>query len=176
MENNLSKNKPLGTSSVAYANPVLIMGSGNIVGQMENEGPLAGSFDKVSDDKNDMFGEDTWEKAESALQKQAVALTLQKTCAQANQGLQHSAVRVIRSLFNMRRVADAWQHEYCGRLCRQSNRTHLKSFCKRTKGVPFSAGIRKPAPALCFMDGDRKRGIFITGSERKRKVGKRQTD
>ncbi len=54
MENNLSKNKPLGTSSVAYANPVLIMGSGNIVGQMENEGPLAGSFDKVSDDKNDM--------------------------------------------------------------------------------------------------------------------------
>ena len=84
MENNITKNKPLGTSSVAYANPVLIMGSGNIVGQMENEGPLAGSFDKVSDDKNDMFGEDSWEKAESALQKQAVSLTLQKTCAQAN--------------------------------------------------------------------------------------------
>ncbi len=84
MENNASKNKPLGTSSVAYAKPVLIMGSGNIVGQMENEGPLAGSFDKVSDDKNDMFGEDSWEKAESQLQKQAVALTLQKTCAQAD--------------------------------------------------------------------------------------------
>ena len=84
MENNTPKNKPLGTSSVAYAKPVLIMGSGNIVGQMENEGPLAGSFDKVSDDKNDMFGEDSWEKAESQLQKQAVALTLQKTCAQAD--------------------------------------------------------------------------------------------
>lgn len=84
MENNASKNKPLGTSSVAYAKPVLIMGSGNIVGQMENEGPLAGSFDKVSGDKNDMFGEDSWEKAESQLQKQAVALTLQKTCAQAD--------------------------------------------------------------------------------------------
>ena len=55
MENNASKNKPLGTSSVAYAKPVLIMGSGNIVGQMENEGPLAGSFDKVSDDKNDIY-------------------------------------------------------------------------------------------------------------------------
>ena len=84
VENNTPKNKPLGTSSVAYAKPVLIMGSGNIVGQMENEGPLAGSFDKVSDDKNDMFGEDSWEKAESQLQKQAVALTLQKTCAQAD--------------------------------------------------------------------------------------------
>ena len=82
MENNTSKNKALGTSSIAYGSPVLIMGSGSIVGQMENEGPLAGSFDKVGDDKNDMFGADTWEKAESALQKEAVALTLSKTCAE----------------------------------------------------------------------------------------------
>lgn len=84
MENKSVKNEQLGVSSIAYANPVIIMGSGNIVGQMENEGPLAGSFDKVSDDKNDMFGEETWEKAESALQKQAVALTLEKTGAQSN--------------------------------------------------------------------------------------------
>ena len=82
MENNTSKNKALGTSSIAYGSPVLIMGSGSIVGQMEDEGPLSGSFDKVSDDKNDMFGEDSWEKAESALQKEAVALTLSKTCAE----------------------------------------------------------------------------------------------
>lgn len=82
VENNTSKNKALGTSSIAYGQPVLIMGSGSVVGQMENEGPLSGSFDKVSDDKNDMFGEDSWEKAESALQKEAVALTLSKTCAQ----------------------------------------------------------------------------------------------
>lgn len=84
MENNTAKNKPLGVSSIAYANPVIIMGSGSIVGRTENEGPLAGSFDKASDDKNDMFGEDSWEKAESGLQKQAVAITLQKTGAQAN--------------------------------------------------------------------------------------------
>ena len=79
MENNTSKNKALGTSSVAYGSPVLIMGSGSVVGQMENEGPLSGSFDKVSDDKNDMFGADTWEKAESALQKEAVALDRKST-------------------------------------------------------------------------------------------------
>lgn len=82
MENNTSKNRPLGMASVAYGQPVFIMGSGSVVGQMENEGPLSGSFDKVSDDKNDMFGEDSWEKAESALQKEAVALTLSKTGAQ----------------------------------------------------------------------------------------------
>ncbi len=54
------------------------MGSGSVVGQMENEESLSGSFDKVSEDKNDMFGADSWEKAESALQKEAVALTLSK--------------------------------------------------------------------------------------------------
>lgn len=83
MEKNIVENRALGTSSIAYGNPVLIMGSGSVVGQMEDEGPLAGSFDKVSDDKNDMFGEDSWEKAESALQKEAIALTLSKTCAEA---------------------------------------------------------------------------------------------
>ena len=41
MEMNTSNNKAIGTSSVAYENPVLIMGSGSIVGQMENEGLLA---------------------------------------------------------------------------------------------------------------------------------------
>lgn len=84
MENNTAKNKAIGISSIAYGQPVIIMGSGSIVGQMENEGPLCGSFDKVSDDKNDMFGEDSWEKAESALQKEAVALTISKTCAQTS--------------------------------------------------------------------------------------------
>ena len=54
------ENKALGTSSISYAKPVLIMGSGSIVGQMEEEGPLGGSFDKVSSDKNDMFGADSW--------------------------------------------------------------------------------------------------------------------
>lgn len=77
------ENKALGKASISYAAPVLIMGSGSIVGQMEEEGPLGGSFDKVSSDKNDMFGADSWEKAESALQKEAIAITLQKTGMEA---------------------------------------------------------------------------------------------
>lgn len=81
----MAENKALGKSSISFGEPVLIMGSGSIVGQMENEGPLAGSFDKVSDDKNDMFGEDSWEKAESALQKEAIAITLEKTGLDANE-------------------------------------------------------------------------------------------
>jgi stage V sporulation protein AD len=67
------------TSSVSYKTPVIIMGSGSIAGKMENEGPLMGLFDRVSEDEDNMFGQDTWEKAESELQKQAVELTLSKT-------------------------------------------------------------------------------------------------
>ncbi len=69
----------LGKSSISYGSPVIIMGSGSIVGQTEKEGPLGEFFDKVGEDKNDMFGEDSWEKAESALQKEAIAITLEKT-------------------------------------------------------------------------------------------------
>lgn len=73
------ENTALGTSSISYGKPVIIKGSGSIVGQMENEGPLKNCFDKVSEDKNDMFGADSWEKAESALQREAIAITLEKT-------------------------------------------------------------------------------------------------
>ena len=71
----MAANKALGKVSIAYDRPVLIKGSGSIVGQSEKEGPLGDYFDKVSTDKNDMFGADSWEKAESALQKEAVAIT-----------------------------------------------------------------------------------------------------
>lgn len=74
------KNKALGKSSILYGEPVLIMGSGSIVGQTEKAGPLGEYFDKAGEDKNDTFGEDSWEKAESKLQKEAIAITLQKTC------------------------------------------------------------------------------------------------
>lgn len=53
-----------------------IISSANVVGKKEGEGPLGKCFDVICED--DKFGEDTWEESESALQKQAVALTLEK--------------------------------------------------------------------------------------------------
>lgn len=50
---------------------------------MESEGPLGSYFDKVGTDKDDLFGADSWEKAESALQKEAVGITLQKAGVKA---------------------------------------------------------------------------------------------
>jgi stage V sporulation protein AD len=55
--------KKKGDQSVLFENPVSIMATSSIVGPKEGEGPLRNYFDIVLD--NDLFGEDSWEKAES---------------------------------------------------------------------------------------------------------------
>lgn len=68
----------IGRSSIQYETPVYILESGSIVGQMEAKGPLSSYFDEIGTDSNDLFGEDTWEKAESMLQQKAIEITLEK--------------------------------------------------------------------------------------------------
>ena len=48
----------------------------SVVSKKEGEGPLAPYFDMICDDTS--FGEQTWEKAESRMQKDAVSKALQK--------------------------------------------------------------------------------------------------
>ncbi len=74
----MAQNQAVGRSSLAFGSPVIIRTSGSVVGQMEAQGPLGSYFDIKGQDKDDLFGADTWEKAESALQKQAIDITLQK--------------------------------------------------------------------------------------------------
>ena len=66
----------VGKQSLQFMEAPFIISSANIVGKKEGEGPLGKCFDVICED--DKFGEDTWEESESALQKQAVALTLEK--------------------------------------------------------------------------------------------------
>ena len=68
--------KKLGSQTAALANPPTLAAWANVVGKKEGEGPLATAFDYI--DSDDTFGESTWEKAESAMQKQALALALNK--------------------------------------------------------------------------------------------------
>ncbi len=72
----MSANQKLGKSSVKLEKPVYIIGSGSVVGTKEGQGPLGLLFDMVGAD--DMFGCNTWEEAESSLQKDAVYLALEK--------------------------------------------------------------------------------------------------
>lgn len=75
----VTKMGAIGRSSIVFDTQVYILDSGSVVGQMEKEGPLGELFDEVGSDTNDMFGEDTWEKAESMLQQKAIDIVLQKT-------------------------------------------------------------------------------------------------
>lgn len=70
-------NQKLGKASVKPEQPVYILNSGSIVGTKEGQGPLGLLFDMVGED--DMFGCETWEDAESSLQKDAVYLALTKS-------------------------------------------------------------------------------------------------
>ncbi len=67
----------VGRSSVKLPMPAYVAESGCIVGKKESEGPLANAIDHLSQD--DKFGMDSWEHAESQLQKEAVRIVLEKS-------------------------------------------------------------------------------------------------
>ena len=69
-------NQELGKQSVKFKIPVYLVNSASVVGKKEGEGPLGELFDIVTDDKD---GCNTWEEAESALQRDAVTTLIQKT-------------------------------------------------------------------------------------------------
>lgn len=68
--------KRLGRQTVALAEPVHILSHAAVGGKMESEGPLGPYFDHLCQDS--FFGEKTWEKAESAMQKIALSRALEK--------------------------------------------------------------------------------------------------
>ena len=70
------KNKRIGSQTVALAAPPSVLAFSNIGGKFEGEGPLASYFDELNEDS--FFGEKTWEKAESAMQKQVLQRALDK--------------------------------------------------------------------------------------------------
>ena len=77
-----------GKQSIAFEVSPYLEESASVVGKKEGEGPLSGMFDIVAEE--DLFGENTWEEAESTMQKEACLLALGKA---------HLAPESIRYLF-----------------------------------------------------------------------------
>lgn len=65
-----------GKASIEFEHPPVIISAGSVVGKKEGEGPLGSLFDQVEQD--DMCGKENWEQAESALQKRAADLVIEK--------------------------------------------------------------------------------------------------
>lgn len=59
-----------------YDTPPHIIGYASTVGKKEGEGPYGKCFDRVEQDAH--FGQDTWEKAESTMQRQTIQMALDK--------------------------------------------------------------------------------------------------
>ena len=75
-ENARAIDQALGKQSVRFKNPVYCVESACVVGKKEGEGPLSDLFDVILED--DMNGCNSWEEAESTLQRDAVSTLLQK--------------------------------------------------------------------------------------------------
>ena len=138
-----------GKASLAFQEPVYIQSAASIVGKKEGEGPLRDCFDMVSEDPR--FGTDTWENAESTLQKETAVLAIGKA------GLKPSDIRMA----------------FAGDLLAQ---TIASSFGIADMGIPFyglygacstigeslslgAMSVWKPAPTLCNLDSDGKRSL-----------------
>ena len=67
-------NKRIGRRTVALEHPPSVISYANIGGKLEGEGPLREHFDEL--DQDSFFGEKTWEKAESAMQKRVLQRAL----------------------------------------------------------------------------------------------------
>ncbi|MCI6120503.1 MAG: stage V sporulation protein AD [Lachnospiraceae bacterium] len=65
-----------GLQSIAFEQSPFLITSASVVGKKEGEGPLGNMFDLI--ETEDLFGEDNWESAESAMQKEACLLALEK--------------------------------------------------------------------------------------------------
>ena len=72
-----------GKQSLAFEEAPYIIASANIVGTKEGQGPLKDYFDIIGGD--DTFGQNTWEEAESTLQKEAVTMALGKAGKKAEE-------------------------------------------------------------------------------------------
>lgn len=65
-----------GKQSLIFPRAPRIISASSVVGSKESEGPLGRLFDKA--EKDDLFGAQTWEEAESTMQKEACITALKK--------------------------------------------------------------------------------------------------
>ena len=69
-------NKKIGRQTAALSHPPVIISHANIGGKQEGLGPMADYFDELSEDS--FFGEKTWEKAESTMQKRVLHRAMER--------------------------------------------------------------------------------------------------
>lgn len=75
--------KTWGEQSIKFSDPPFILEGAAVVGPKEGEGPLAKYFDRISPDI--LFGQESWEKAESEMVRQGIEMAVEKAGLNINQ-------------------------------------------------------------------------------------------
>ena len=139
-----------GKQSICFETPPYIVSSASIVGKKEGEGPLGACFDLIGED--DKFGQDTWEEAESTLQKEAFGMAVGRDTLSFfrrsfrteychfvwTHGLPGAALWPVWCVQYLRRGAFPWSNVCCCRICRLRCGDDIEPFCQRRKAVPVS--------------------------------------
>ena len=169
-----------GKQSIRLDEPVYINGNASVVGKKEGEGPLGLLFDMVGED--DMFGCNTWEEAESSLQKDAVSLALGKAGKKAEEiryvfagDLLGQSIATSFGIMNYRiplfGVYGACST--CGETLSLGAMTVAGGFAEQVLCVTSShfASAEKAASTLRHLDSNRKRRLYIGKRKRSRLQG-----
>ena len=77
------ESKKIGRQTVRFSRPPAVLSFGSAAGEKESSGPLGQCFDYASQD--DTFGQKSWEKAETAMQRQALSIALEQGGLEAEQ-------------------------------------------------------------------------------------------
>ena len=75
--------KRIGKSTLEFNRPPTILSQAAVGGKKEAEGPLGGELDQTFGDTT--LGQDSWERAEAQLQKEAAALAMKKAAVSAEE-------------------------------------------------------------------------------------------
>ena len=158
-----------GAQSIMFREAPYLISAASVAGSKEADGPIGKLFDVT--DKDDLFGAQTWEEAESNMQKEACVLAAGKAHVDLKkirylfggdllrQGIADSDVRPLRSMFYIRRSACACIYERCRRIRRNDDRRHIKSFRKCGKRVSLSVRICESETSFFTLDSDGKRRV-----------------
>ena len=146
-----------------------MISAGSIVGKKEFEGPLGNLFDMAGEDN--LFGEQTWEAAESRMQKEACVLALEKAGIDAKevrylyggdllrQGIATS-MGVEALQIPMFGLYGAWIYGSGGGVWRIHACGDIEPLWKCRERIPISAGICQSEAAVCPLDCNRERRLF----------------
>ena len=149
-----------GAQSIAYDRAPYLISSASVVGKKEGAGPIGEMFDLVGE--SDLFGENTWEEAESTMQREACLLAMGKAHVSQNRNEHGSGktadsdVRALRGVFNIGRSIGIGIYECGSRIWRIYTCSDLQSFWKCGKRISFSTKLCESKTIVCPLDCDWK--------------------